>query len=127
MSNAYAPCLPTRVKVPPSGELWIHEIKYEGFRILARRDGDGIKLLTRQRADYTSRYSLIVSALRKLRVKSICIDGEAVCFTGALQDFEKLWNRTHDQSAKLCAFDLLELNGEDLRTRPLGDRKKLLL
>jgi bifunctional non-homologous end joining protein LigD len=110
----------------PTGERWIHEIKYDGFRLMAYRNADGVRLRTRQAADYTSRYSRIVLALEKLNVKSICLDGEVMCFTGIQQDFDKLWNRTHDHEAKLCAFDLLELNGEDLRNCPLGERKKML-
>lgn len=50
-----------------------------------------------------------------------------MCFTGARQDFDKLWNRTHDHEARHCAFDLLELDGVDLRDRPLAERKKQLL
>jgi bifunctional non-homologous end joining protein LigD len=126
MLNAYRPCIPTRALKAPTGERWIHEIKYDGFRLMAYRNADGVRLTTRQGADYTSRYSRIVLALEKLNVKSICLDGEVMCFTGIQQDFDKLWNRTHDHEAKLCAFDLLELNGGDLRDRPLGERKRLL-
>ena len=77
-------------------------------------------------AYYTSRYSLIVSALERLKVNSICLD-EVMCFTEVQRDFDKLWSRTHDHEARLCAFDLLEVNGEDLRDRPLAERKKRLL
>lgn len=127
MLRPFEPCLPTRVQIPPSGELWIHEIKYDGFRIVAHRTNDGIRLKTKQGADYTERYSLIVAALAKLKARSLVIDGEAVCFIGAQQDFDKLWNRTHDHQVRLCAFDLLELDGEDLRGKPLAERKKRLL
>src|ERR1043165_9086910 len=127
MLRRFLPCLPTKVPKPPTGELWIHEIKYDGFRLMALRNAEGIQLKTRQGADYTGRYSLIVSALDRLRVNSICLDGEVMCFTGVQQDFDKLWNRAHDHEARLCAFDLLELNGEDLRACPLAERKKRLL
>jgi bifunctional non-homologous end joining protein LigD len=120
------PCLPTRTKTPPSGELWIHEIKYDGFRLVAQRGSDGIRLTTKQGSDFSDRYSLIVTAMEKLKVKSICLDGEVMCFTGAEQDFDKLWARKHDDEARLCAFDLLELNGVDLRGLPLIERKKQL-
>jgi bifunctional non-homologous end joining protein LigD len=59
-------------------------------------------------------------------VTFICVDGEVMCFTGAEQDFDKLWARKHDHEARLCAFDLLELNGADLRSLPLIERKKHL-
>lgn len=126
MSRPFEPCLPTRVQTPPSGDLWVHEIKYDGFRLVARRDGDGIRLTTKQGSDFSDRYSLIVGALEKLKVKSICLDGEVMCFTGAAQDFDKLWARKNDHEARLCAFDLLELNGEDWRGRPLLERKQQL-
>src|SRR5689334_16912547 len=124
MAREFDPCLPTRVQVPPTGTLWIHEIKYDGFRIVARRTADRVQLQTRQGADFGNRYGLVVAALEQLKVRSICLDGEVMCFTGAQQDFDKLWNRTHDHEARFCAFDLLELNGEDWRDRPLGERKK---
>ena len=54
---------------------------------------------------YAERYRMIVEAIDRLKVTSIVIDGEAMCFTGAAHDFDKLWNRTHDHEAKLCAFD----------------------
>lgn len=122
----YRPCLPTRVKSPPTGDEWVHEIKFDGFRLVAWRDGTSTRLHTKQGNDYSKRYSWIVDGLSKLKVSSIVLDGEAMCFTGAQQDFDKLWNRTHDHEAKLCAFDLLELNGRDLRSLPLSERKKHL-
>jgi bifunctional non-homologous end joining protein LigD len=69
---------------------------------------------------------LIVEAIMGLKVTSIVVDGEAMCFTGAAHDFDKLWNRTHDHEAKLCTFDLLELDGQDYRAKPLTERKKKL-
>ena len=123
----YQPCLPTRAPVAPTGENWIHEIKHDGFRIVARRIGGVVRLQTKQGYDYAKRYPLIVEAIARLKVKSIVIDGEAMCFTGVMHDFDKLWNRTHDHEAKLCAFDLLELDGEDYRPKPLIERKKRLL
>jgi bifunctional non-homologous end joining protein LigD len=110
----------------PSGRLWAHEIKHDGFRIVARRTGGVVRLQTKQGYDYAERYPLIVEAIARLKVSSIVIDDEAMCFSGAMHDFDKLWNRTHDHKAKLCAFDLLELDGADYRSKPLTDRKKML-
>lgn len=104
----------------------IHEIKYDGFRLIAQRDAAGIRLTTKQGSDFSNRYGLIVTAIEKLKVKSIILDGEVMCFTGAEQDFDKLWARKHDYEARLCAFDLLELNGMDLRQMSLLERKKHL-
>lgn len=127
MLREFLPCLPTKTERAPAGERWLHEIKYDGFRLIARRTAEGVRLWTKQGADYTDRYSLIVTALQKLKVSSVCLDGEVMCFTGARQDFDKLWNRTHDHDARLCAFDLLEFDGRDLRGLPLNERKKQLL
>jgi ATP-dependent DNA ligase len=62
----------------PSGPDWIHEIKHDGYRLMARRDPDGIRLLTRNGYDWTPRYPLIVEAVDRLKVRSCLIDGEAV-------------------------------------------------
>ena len=69
---------------------------------------------------------LFVQAIACLKVTPIVIEGEAMCFAGALHDFDKLWNRIHNHEAKLCAFDLLELGGEDYRPKPLTERKRML-
>jgi ATP-dependent DNA ligase len=57
-SGIIEPCLPSPAKVPPSGPGWIHEIKHNGFRIMARRDGAGVRLITRHGNDFTSRFAL---------------------------------------------------------------------
>jgi ATP-dependent DNA ligase len=103
----------------PSGEHWIYEIKHDGFRIIARKVGDVVRLQTKQGYDYAKRFPRIVDTIMRLKATSVVLDGEAMCFTGMDQDFDKLWNRTHDHEAKLCAFDLLELDGEDYRPKPL--------
>ena len=110
----------------PSGEHWIYEIKHDGFRIIARKVGSVVRLQTKQGYDYAKRYPRIVDTIMRLKATSIVLDGEAMCFTGMDQDFDKLWNRTHDQEAKLCALDLLELDGEDYRPKPLLERKAKL-
>jgi bifunctional non-homologous end joining protein LigD len=127
MLRSFQPCLPTRVMKAPSGDRWVHEIKHDGFRLIARRGGATVKLYTRRGCDWSKRYPLITEAIARLRVSSIVLDGEAMCFDcDGGHDFDALWNRTSDHSARLCAFDLLELNGEDYRNRPLFERKKQL-
>src|SRR4029079_15320510 len=126
MLRLYQPCLPTRAAEPPTGPNWVHEIKHDGFRIVARKVGGTVRLQTKQGFDYAERYPLIVEAMRRLKVSSIVLDGEAMCFTGTTHDFDKLWNRTHDHEAKLCAFDLLDLDGQDYRPMPLSERKARL-
>jgi bifunctional non-homologous end joining protein LigD len=121
------PCLPSPAKAPPSGPGWIHEIKHDGFRIMARRDGAGVRLITRHGNDFSSRFPFIAMAVGKLPVRSCLIDGEAiVCDENGLADFELIRHDGAGESAVLCAFDLLELDGQDLRRRPIEERKGLL-
>jgi bifunctional non-homologous end joining protein LigD len=110
------PCLPRPAKQPPAGRDWIHEIKHDGFRILARRIDGRVRLLTRRGNNFASRFPQIVAAVTLLPVQSCLIDGEAiVCNGDGLAVFDLLREYRHDSAAVLCAFDLLEVDGEDLR------------
>jgi bifunctional non-homologous end joining protein LigD len=121
------PCLPSPAKAPPSGPGWLHEIKHDGFRILARRDRTGVRLITRNGSDFTDRFPYMAAALKLLPVRSCIIDGEAiVCDENGLAVFELIRGHGSKMSAVLCAFDLLELDGRDLRRRPIEERKGLL-
>jgi bifunctional non-homologous end joining protein LigD len=121
------PCLPSPAKAPPSGPGWLHEIKHDGFRILARRDSAGVRLFTRHGNDFSSRFPFIATAVGKLPVRSCLIEGEAiVCDENGLAVFELIRRHGSLASAVLCAFDLLELDGRDLRREPIEDRKRLL-
>ena len=123
------PCLPSPGERPPTGPDWVHEIKHDGYRLMARRDAlsVGIRLLTRNGHDWASRYPLIVQAVNKLKVRSCLIDGEAVCCNErGVSSFDKLRHRSHDPEVFLVAFDLLELDGNDLRREPLEVRKQTL-
>jgi bifunctional non-homologous end joining protein LigD len=77
------PCLPTKAASPPCGEAWLHEIKHDGFRVIARKDGARVRLYSRPGNDLTDRFRLIVEALVWLRAGSCIIDGEAVWTTTA--------------------------------------------
>jgi bifunctional non-homologous end joining protein LigD len=122
-----APCLPTKAPQPPSGGLWFHEIKHDGFRVIARKDGDRVRLYSRPGNNLTDRFPLIVEALLGLRSRSCIIDGEAVaCDEDGVPNFNRLRYRRHDASVFLYAFDLIELNGDDLRREPLQVRKATL-
>src|SRR5262245_30506211 len=110
------PCLPTQTACPPSGSEWFHEIKHDGFRIVARKDGDRVPLYSRQGNDLTGRFPLIVEALSRLRSRTCMIDGEAVaCDENGISNFDRIRYRRHDTVVFLYAFDLIELNGDDLR------------
>ena len=121
------PCLPRPAKEPPLGPGWIHEIKHDGFRILARRDKDRVRLATRNGSDFTARYPKIVTAVESLPVRSCVIDGEAIVVNeDGLSIFDILRYRLRDDAAVLCAFDLIEADGADLRRQPLERRKAML-
>ena len=121
------PCLPTKAPQPPTGDAWLHEIKHDGFRVVARKDGERVRLYSRPGNDLTYRFSLIVEALARLRSRSCIIDGEAVCCgDDGVPSFDRIRYRRHDASVFLYAFDLIELNGDDLRREPLAVRKATL-
>jgi bifunctional non-homologous end joining protein LigD len=121
------PCLPSPAKAPPSGPGWLHEIKHDGFRILARKDAAGVRLITRAGNDFSSRFPFIAMAVSKLAVSSCLIDGEAiVCDENGLAVFELIRRHGAFANAVLCAFDLLELDGRDLRREPIENRKAFL-
>ena len=89
-----APCLPTKADRLPSGEAWLHEIKHDGFRVIARKDGDRVRLYSRPGNDMTRRFPLIVDALARLRSRSCIIDGEAVaCGDDGIASFARIRHR----------------------------------
>jgi bifunctional non-homologous end joining protein LigD len=113
------PCLPSPADKPPSGSNWIHEIKHDGYRLMARRDPVGIRLTP-------NRYPLIVEAVNHLRVRSVLIDGEVVCCDErGLATFQLLRHRRNEPRAFLYAFDL-QLDGTDMRREPIEVRKVTL-
>jgi bifunctional non-homologous end joining protein LigD len=126
-SGFVPPCVPTRAAKPPAGPGWVHEIKHDGYRLQVRRDGDVVRLFTRRGYDWSARYPAIVSTAVQLPAASFTVDGEAVvCGPDGVAVFDALHRHGTVSEAMLYAFDLLELDGEDLRGLPLGDRKKRL-
>ena len=124
---SFEPCLPRSANEPAAGPGRIHEIKHDGFRILAHRRGRSIRLVTRNGHDLADRFPLAAEAIEVLPNRSCVIDGEAiVCDDSGLAVFDLI--RGHGTSARaiLCAFDLLEVNGEDIRREPIEDRKRRL-
>jgi len=122
-----APCLPTRAHTLPSGGLWLHEIKHDGIRVIARKDGERVGLYSRPGNDLTRCFPLIVDALSRLRSRSCIIDGEAVaCDDNGVASFDLIRHHRHNDRVFLYAFDLIELNGDDLRRDPLEVRKATL-
>jgi bifunctional non-homologous end joining protein LigD len=110
------PCLPTKAGTLPSGDL--HGIKHDGFRIIARKEGDRVRLYSRSGNDLTRRFPLIVDALARLRSRSCIIDGEAVaCDDNGVASFDLIRHQRANESIFLYAFDLIELNGDDPAAR----------
>jgi bifunctional non-homologous end joining protein LigD len=121
------PCLPRPADRPPIGGNWLHEIKHDGFRIMARRDGGGVRLLSRKGHDFAGRFPLAAAAVAALPARSCVIDGEAIaCDEKGLAVFDLIRRQQHSPGVVLCAFDLLELDGEDLRREPIETRKSTL-
>src|SRR5436190_16748791 len=115
---------------PPSGDSWVHEIKFDGYRLLARIDGGRVRLKTRSGLDWTSKFPSVQKALERLPVVTALLDGEVVVETergtpdfGALQQ-----DLSEGRSDRFCyyLFDLLHLDGIDLTRASLLDRKAAL-
>jgi bifunctional non-homologous end joining protein LigD len=127
LSGFIEPCLPRPATKPPTGSGWVHEIKHDGFRIMARREQQRVRLITRNGHDLSHRSPFIGLAVAALPVRSCLIDGEAiVCDDDGLAVFELIRGHGTLASAVHCAFDLLELDGEDLRREPIEVRKQAL-
>jgi bifunctional non-homologous end joining protein LigD len=123
----FEPCLPRLAKEPPSGPGWIHEIKHDGFRILAELNAGRVQLITRKGFDLAERFPLAVAAIASLPARSCTVDTEAIaCDASGLSVFDLLRYRHQDDAVTLCAFDLLELDGADMRPEPIEVRKRTL-
>jgi bifunctional non-homologous end joining protein LigD len=97
------------------------------MRIMARRDGAGVRLITRNGNDFTSHFPFMVAAVAALPARSFLIDGEAIVTNGdGLAVFDLIRHKRHGDAAVLCAFDLVELDGEDLRRSSIEYRKRKL-
>jgi bifunctional non-homologous end joining protein LigD len=117
------PCQPALVNRPPSGPDWLHEIKFDGYRVIARKDGAQVRLWARTTSDYTKVFTRIRDAVAALPVESAVLDGEAIVLrTDNSFDFEALRSRQGQAEAILVAYDLMELE----RPEPLEARRKRL-
>src|SRR5437879_9895379 len=126
----YVPQLATLVDAPPSGGEWLHEIKFDGYRIGARVRKGRMSLYTRNGNDWTAAFPEIADAVRKLELDEALIDGEvAVVLPDGRTSFQALQNTSEPGKRGTLVyfvFDLLRLNGEKLEARPLGERKARL-
>jgi ATP-dependent DNA ligase len=125
-----APQLTQLVDAAPDGDGWLHEIKYDGYRMHARLDRGAVKLLTRTGLDWTRKYPAIAKAVAALDARQAYLDGE-LCGVGAdgitMFNIVQLASDSGNAAALVFfLFDLLYLDGEDLRPRPLIERKQRL-
>jgi bifunctional non-homologous end joining protein LigD len=124
------PSLASPAERPPKGEQWRHEIKFDGYRMQARIDGDEVRLLTRKGLDWTERFASVAEALRELNLGSAILDGEVVVEDSAgISNFAELvrdLKAGRQDRFRYYAFDLLYLSGVDLTGAELADRKEIL-
>jgi bifunctional non-homologous end joining protein LigD len=117
------------VAEPPEGPEWIHEQKFDGYRILAEKAGDTVRLFTRRFNDWTAELPTVAAAVARLPCKRALIDGEvAAVLPDGRTSFQALQNAFSGTGANLAyfVFDLLSIDGEDVRAQPLIDRKERL-
>jgi ATP-dependent DNA ligase len=124
MFKAFEFCIPASGTKVPAGPEWFHEIKYDGYRMRVERDRDSVRVISRGGNDWTSRFPWIGEAALRNRVRQFVIDGEAVILgVDGISDFDALHSGKHNDEVQLCAFDVLAMDGDDLRNLPLSMRK----
>ncbi|UVK45690.1 ATP-dependent DNA ligase [Mesorhizobium sp. AR07] len=124
-----APLMPTLVEQPPEGDDWIHEVKFDGYRSQIIIDEDGTRVHTRNGLDWSAKYRDLVKEAASLGAESAIVDGEIIVLNAAgLSDFAELRKAitSRQQDLYFVAFDLLHLNGHDLRGMALEDRREIL-
>src|SRR5688572_11791135 len=113
----------------PTGDAWLHEQKFDGYRVLAELDGRKVRLLSRRFKDWTAQFPTVVDAVSALPVRSVLLDGEvAVLMPDGRTSFQALQNAIGGRAANIVyfVFDLLAVDGEDLTKLPLVERKRRL-
>ncbi|RUU65612.1 ATP-dependent DNA ligase, partial [Mesorhizobium sp. M7A.T.Ca.TU.009.01.1.2] len=125
------PMEPELVDTPPQGDEWLHEIKFDGYRTQIIKDESGIRLFTKNGYDWTGRYIELAGEAEAIEAESFIIDGETITVNEAgLSNFHALQSavtrRKPSRDLYLVAFDLLHLNGHDLRNMPVEDRREIL-
>jgi len=124
------PQLATLVSEVPEGEEWLHELKYDGYRALCRVEEGGARFFTREGNDWTARFGDLAREAAELPVRRALLDGEVVVLqpdgTTSFQALQNVLSRENAGALVFYAFDLLYLDGYDLRGAVLGERKRLL-
>jgi bifunctional non-homologous end joining protein LigD len=128
MRKEYRPMLATLIDKPFDSEEWVYETKWDGFRLIAEVKRDAVRLFSRNGIEMTARYPVIAQALRAIKEPCV-IDGELVALDAKGRSrFQLLQHALQDERTTLqyCVFDLLFLGGNDVRRKPLLERKRLL-
>jgi bifunctional non-homologous end joining protein LigD len=134
MPERVEPCLCVEQNKPPAGDGWVFEVKWDGYRIAVHIARSQVRILTRRGFDWTARFPTIAHDARELGLDSAILDGEAVVLDergasdfGALQRaLGGRGGKRFASEARLYAFDLLYLNGHDLRALPQVERRDML-
>ena len=127
------PALPSPTRIPPEGDQWLHEIKFDGYRMLAKLQPDPnpiVRFYSRNGHEWTSHLPRLAKLLQNTSHTSMILDGEVVYLgSDGRTNFQSLQNvigRSDDRALSYCAFDILYLDGYDLRPVPFEDRKAIL-
>lgn len=130
MPEFVSPQLATLVKEAPTGNEWLHELKFDGYRLLCHVNRDQVRLWTRHQKDWTAKFSNVVKALKTLRVQSAILDSEVVAMdSSGRSSFQMLQQAIHKTGGKglvLQIFDLIYIEGFSLTKTPLVQRKQVL-
>jgi bifunctional non-homologous end joining protein LigD len=130
MPATQAPQLASSAEAPPEGDEWLSELKLDGYRLLVFLHQGRVRLLTRNGHDWTDRMPLLAERFQSMRVEAALLDGELVSLrpdgTSSFHDLQSSLSDGRDGDLYFYAFDLLHLNGWDLRPSPLIERKRAL-
>ncbi len=131
LPDRQAPMLASNADAPPTGEGWLSEIKFDGYRLMARKDGDDVRLFTRNGLDWTARMPAIARAVAALPARTLLADGELVFLQkdglSSFPDLQAALKEKRDDTLHLFLFDVLYRDGYDLRPLPLVERKEALV
>ncbi len=131
LPDVQAPMLASNADVPPQGGEWLSEIKFDGYRVIIRKDGDDIRVLTRNGLDWTKRLGAVARAAASLPAETLLADGELVALQpdglSSFPDLQAALKEGRTDNLHLYLFDLLYQDGHDLRDLPLTERKAALV
>ena len=125
-SRFLQPCLPTLTKVPPVRGTWVHEVKFNGYRVQIHKDGKHVTLYSKNGNDFTERYEAIAEAVARMPTNAVILDAElTACASDGSPDFRSLLMR-RDSILCVWVFDILSQHGKDLQPLTLAQRRDRL-